>query len=120
MRGLTVAAGVAALAVALLPNRAPARSPASVQVTAREFSLALSRPTVRSGPVIVELLNLGEDDHDLALRRVRGTRVYRLPLVRPGRHADREVSLRPGRYTVWCAIAGHRHLGMVATLVVTP
>lgn len=119
---VTAAACLAALAAAAwLPGRAgTARAPASVQVVAHEFSIALSRPWVRSGPVIVELVNMGEDDHDLALRRAGGTRVYRIPVVRPGRHADREFVLRPGRYTVWCAIANHRHLGMFATLRVRP
>ncbi len=96
----------------------PPRPPARVQVVAREFSYVLSRRTVTAGPAIVELVNAGQDAHDLRLRRVGGTHVYRWPTVPPGGHADREIRLGPGRYVLWCALADHRERGMHAVLVV--
>jgi hypothetical protein len=45
-------------------------SPARVQVIAREFSFTLSRPTVPAGEVIIELLNRGQDAHNLNLAPV--------------------------------------------------
>ena len=106
-----------AVVVALVALVAP--SQARVQVSADEFSLALSRANVRSGPVILELVNYGEDDHDLALRRnVRGARTYRTRVVQPGRLGTIEKRLVAGRYTLWCTLADHRRLGMSATLVV--
>jgi plastocyanin len=111
---LVGAAAAAAIGVA----RATSRPPARVQVTATEFELALSRPTLRSGRTIVQLLNLGEDPHDLRLQRVGGTRVYRLPVVLPGKYANLSLRTLPGRYRLWCSIADHRQLGMRATLVV--
>ena len=118
-RRLGVLAGLALLAVPLAAAETP--SPARVQASAEEFSLALSRPSIRSGSAIVELVNYGEDDHDLALRRIAaGARTYRIAVVRPGRTGELSSRLRPGRYRLWCTLADHRARGMVATLVVRP
>jgi len=96
---------------------APA-SPARAQVSAREFRLTLSRATIHRGPAIIELVNYDEDDHDLALRRVGGTRTYRIALVHPGETGELDTHLRAGRYAVWCTLADHRARGMRATLLV--
>jgi plastocyanin len=90
--------------------------PARVQVVAQEFRYSLSRASVKAGSVIVELVNRGQDAHDLDLRRVGGTRVYRFPSVQPGQVVDREWTLAPGTYVLWCAMPGHRELGMQAVL----
>jgi hypothetical protein len=92
--------------------------PARVQVVAQEFRYALSRRTILAGEAVIELVNGGQDAHDLRMRRVGGTRVYRWPTVQPGQHADREYRLLPGRYVLWCAIDHHRERGMHAVLVV--
>jgi hypothetical protein len=89
---------------------------ARVQVVAREFSYSLSRTKVRAGRVIVELVNHGQDTHDLDLRRIGGTHIFRFPSVQPGQFVDRELKLVPGRYRLWCAIADHNERGMHATL----
>ena len=106
------------LAAALVPLAAAATpAPARVQVSAEEFSLALSRSSLKSGPAIVELVNYGEDDHDLALRRVaHGAKTYRIGIVHPGRTGELEARLRPGLYRLWCTLADHRARGMRATL----
>lgn len=97
----------------------PASPPARVQVVATEYRLELSRPWIRAGPAIVELVNFGQDAHDLALRRrARGAVTRRIGTIRPGRVTDRELTLAPGRYVLWCTLPGHRAKGMVATLVV--
>jgi hypothetical protein len=90
--------------------------PARVQVVAQEFSYSLSRTKVRAGRVIVELVNQGQDTHDLDLRRFGGTHIFRFPSVQPGQVVDRELKLAPGRYLLWCAIADHRERGMHAVL----
>ena len=92
--------------------------PARVQVVAREFSFALSRTTITAGDAIVELVNDGQDSHDLRMQRVGGSRVYVWPTVLPGRFADRAYRLLPGTYVLWCSLADHRELGMTAKLVV--
>jgi plastocyanin len=96
----------------------PPPPPARVQVVAREFSFALSRTRIKSGAAIIELANFGEDAHDLRLQRVGGTKIYGWPVAQSGDVEDRTVVLRPGRYRLWCSLANHRALGMVATLLV--
>jgi plastocyanin len=96
----------------------PPPPPARVQVVAREFSFALSRTRIKSGVAIVELANFGEDAHDLRLQRVGGTKIYGWPVAQSGEIEDRTLDLRPGRYRLWCSLANHRALGMVATLLV--
>jgi hypothetical protein len=95
-----------------------AAPPARVQVGADEFSYSLSRQSIKAGPAIVQLVNYGEDEHDLRMRRSGGTRVYRIGNVRPGRLGELEARFLPGRFTLWCSLADHRKRGMVATLVV--
>ncbi|MBV8258426.1 MAG: hypothetical protein JO073_11480 [Actinobacteria bacterium] len=90
--------------------------PARVQVVAREFTLTLSRATLPSGRAIVELVNFGEDAHDLRLQQSGGGAVYAWATDQPGGVEDKLVKLAPGRYVLWCSLAGHRALGMVATL----
>jgi plastocyanin len=92
--------------------------PARVQVGAAEYSFTLSRPAIKAGTAIVELVNFGEDPHDLRLQRVGGTRVYAIGETRPGDAVDRTFKLLPGKYRLWCSIANHRRLGMQATLLV--
>jgi plastocyanin len=108
----------AAVLAVLVAAPAAAAPPARLQVVAREFSFGLSRPKLKAGQAIVELVNLGEDAHDLRLRRVGGTTIYAIPVVQPGRHAALRVKLRAGRYRLWCSVADHRALGMRAMLVV--
>ncbi len=95
-----------------------ALAPARVQVGADEFGYSLSRQTIKAGPAIVQLVNYGEDTHDLRLRRTGGTRTYRIGEVRPGALGELEARLLPGRFTLWCSLADHRKRGMSATLVV--
>ena len=105
----------------ILAPQAVQHPPARVQVVAQEFRYSLSRTKVRAGRVIVELVNRGQDTHDLDLRRVGGTRIFRFPSVQPGQFIDRELKLIPGRYKLWCAVADHNERGMHAVLrVVRP
>jgi len=103
---------VIATALALLTLAAPAR----IQVGADEFSFSLSRQSIKAGPAIVQLVNYGEDEHDLMIRRVGGTRSWRVTKILPGERATLAIRLRPGRYRLWCAVGDHRVRGMRATL----
>lgn len=108
-------------AALLVPVAAPAASPppARVQVSAKEFSLTLSRLKVVSGPAIVELANFGEDAHDLKLRReAKGAPTLTIKEVLPGRQGRLRAKLAPGRFKLWCSAADHAQRGMRATLVV--
>jgi hypothetical protein len=120
MRLLALGIVLAAALVAPAAYAATSRPPSRMQVTASEFDFVLSRVKLRQSRLIVQLVNLGEDPHDLALRRsATGARTYLMPEVSPG--DDRSISFRlyPGRYELWCTVADHRVRGMRATLTVT-
>jgi hypothetical protein len=123
VRLAALAALVAVAAVVAVPafGGGVAKAPIKVtrvQVSAKEFWYALSRKSVVEGTAIVELVNFGEDPHDLRLKRVGGTRLYKTPEVLPGSYFDLELKLVPGRYKLWCSIANHEQLGMKAFLTV--
>jgi hypothetical protein len=118
---LLLAVGAILAVLATASAAAAPRPAARLQVSADEFTLALSRSAVRAGPAIIGLVNFGEDDHDLALkRRAAGARTWRIRTVEPEGFRERELRLAIGRYDLWCTIADHRALGMRATLRVRP
>jgi hypothetical protein len=96
----------------------PCRRPRRRQASAKEFFFALSRGQIKAGPAIVQLVNFGEDDHDLRLQRMGGGRVYRTPHVHPGLYYDLDLKLVAGKYRLWCSIADHRQRGMQTVLEV--
>jgi hypothetical protein len=100
---------------------ATAAAPGRIQVVALEFEYRLSRPQLRAGRwSIIELVNLGEDEHDLRLRRIGGTKTYAIPKLLPGKRGVLGAKLRVGRYRVWCSVADHAARGMRAQLRVLP
>jgi len=119
MKGLAVVVAGLAFAGAM---PAQAAAPLSrVQVVAFEFHYRLSRVRVPAGPVRIELANFGQDEHDLRLRRVGGSRVYHLPSSLPGERQILNARLRPGLYRLKCTLGDHAARGMHAKLrVVAP
>jgi hypothetical protein len=104
--------GIVGLAFALGYHPTPAR----LGVSAQEFHLTLSRPSVKAGVLEIELQNDGEDPHDLRVRRVDGTHTFSIPLTQPGRRRTIALHVRPGRYRLWCSVADHLALGVLALL----
>jgi plastocyanin len=103
------------------PDPAPAvpAAPARVQATTKEWSITLSRPTVAAGAVVLQLVNRGEDAHDLHVRpESGGGDVLALPSTASGAVADVSGTLPAGRYTLYCSLPGHEAAGMHATLTV--
>ena len=82
-------------------------------VTAREFSLTLSRPSLPAGPALVELVNRGEDPHDLRIGAAGS--IAETP---SGELGSARVTLAAGAYELYCSLPGHAGLGMKATLTV--
>jgi plastocyanin len=95
-------------------------TPARLQVTAREFFLTLSKPSVPAGPVMIELVDLGQDAHNIHIQpAVGGADVAVFPTVQPGAHYDQQVTLAAGTYTVYCSRPYHEEMGMMVTLTVS-
>jgi uncharacterized cupredoxin-like copper-binding protein len=96
---------------------APAEAaPSRLLVESREFNFVLSRQSVKAGGAIVQLVNRGEDPHDLRLRRIGGRGGGTVGETLPGELGEWEGRLRRGRYRLWCTLEGHRALGMRAVL----
>lgn len=102
------------------PTPTPAvPAPARLQVTAREFSLVLSRPAVAAGTLIAQLVNRGEDPHDLHLRDAEGADRFAVAETPSGGVVTAAaVTLSSGTYTLYCALPGHEAAGMRASLTV--
>lgn len=101
------------------PSTPPPGVPLSryVSVTAREFTLTLSRPLVGAGQVTIELRNYGEDPHDLVVER-SGSQVGSWGEIGSGAVSSKTLALSTGTYKLLCSIEGHEELGMKATLKV--
>lgn len=111
-------------ALVIAASLAAAPTPARVQVTAAEYSLTLSRTSVKAGPAIIELVNFGEDAHDLRVQQVvrkgvKQPKAFGIPALEPQAVDDVERKLVAGSYRLWCSIGDHRAQGMRATLRVT-
>jgi uncharacterized cupredoxin-like copper-binding protein len=105
-----------------------------VHVSERDFRIAVTPNHVPAGDVLVVMRNHGPDTHELIMVRSRS----RLPLRRDGLTVDEDVlsavaavegagpghvgqvrlHLAPGRYELFCNMAGHFMAGMHAELVV--
>jgi hypothetical protein len=96
----------------------PASAPARLFVKAKEWSLILSRQSLKAGDARLQLFNGGEDAHDLRLRRAGGTRTLAIAETAPGEVTELRAMLRAGRWRLWCSLPGHAKAGMRATLVV--
>lgn len=98
----------------------PAPSTSRAQVTAVEYKLTLSRSQVSAGASTIELIDNGQDEHDLHIRPAAGgADVATFPTIKPGQHVDEQIELAPGTYTFYCSLPGHEALGMKATFTVT-
>src|SRR4051794_12809804 len=89
------------------------------------YAMRLSRATVAAGPVVVQLINQGEDDHNLRLVRTDppGGAAEDFPLTGSGQNTTRTLTLPAGSYYLFCTLTtpvNHAAAGMSATLTVTP
>jgi len=86
----------------------------TITVTEREFKIALSSKTAKQGPVRLVVRNKGKYAHALSINGAGVSK--RTPLIRPGKSAVLLVTLRSGRYALWCPVPGHAAQGMKATI----
>jgi plastocyanin len=115
------AAGMLALGVcggAAARPEAHASTFSAVQASGAEFHINLSRGKIAPGKLRLEFVNYGEDDHDLAIRRVGTSSTRNFGVVHPGDLAVKRFKVRRGTYKLWCTLSNHRSLGMSAVLKV--
>jgi plastocyanin len=95
--------------------------PDRLQVKARDttfWTFLLSRPDVNSGDVTVELVNEGEDDHNLHMQQGGTGPEYYIPDIASLQRATATFNLTPGTWHLWCNLPGHEAAGMSANLLV--
>ena len=102
------------------PTLTPPAAPAHVLAYASEYRLSASRRRAPAGRLVAQLVNSGQDDHDLTVRRVTGgAPIGSTGIVHAGDVAELRVTLKPGRYLLYCSIADHEARGMRAVLVIS-
>ena len=99
------------------PQTAPA-PPARMLAFADEFRFDTSRDVVPAGLLILQVKNIGEDDHDLRIKGPNGVARAETGVVEPGDLGRISIRLAQGRYTYLCTVADHAERGMAGTLVV--
>ena len=115
-----ITAGVASLALlgAALPAVTGASRPTAhaaattVSVRATEFHFKLSKTSVAHGKVTFKIRNAGHLKHDFKIAGKKSK------MLNPGRSTSLTVTLRRGRYSYVCTVAGHAAAGMKGRLTV--
>lgn len=74
--------------------------------------------TLSPGKYELDVENVGTVAHNLAITGPKLTGPSVTPTIKPSGSAKLTVSLEKGTYTLFCAIPGHRALGMVAKVSV--
>lgn len=94
----------------------------AAEIELTDFAFAPDSITVEAGePVALTVHNMGEAAHDWTVHLPDGTEVPDGHVhAEPGAMSTGVFTIdEPGTYEVWCTVAGHKDLGMVATLVAT-
>lgn len=105
--------------VVALPPAQPPLPPARILVHADEFFFNGSRKAGPSGKWKINLRNIGEDDHDIRVRRDSdGVVLKRSATLLPKQNTAIVLRLKPGRYTLFCGVADHEARGMKVSLIV--
>lgn len=73
--------------------------------------------TSKAGKVTVDFTNESPVPHDVAIEDSNGETLGQTETVAEGSDST-EVELKPGTYTFYCTVPGHRQAGMEGTLTV--
>jgi plastocyanin len=95
-----------------------AQSPTAVAIRLTEWKLEVSMNQVPAGPTVFAITNGGSIPHALEVEG-RGLE-RRTRLLQPGQTDTLTLTLRTGSYEIYCPVGddSHKHLGMLASLVV--
>lgn len=82
-----------------------------------ELAYTSNSETAKAGKVTVEFKNPQALTHDVAIEDSSGEEVGATELIADGSDTT-TVDLKPGTYTYFCTVPGHREAGMEGTLTV--
>jgi uncharacterized cupredoxin-like copper-binding protein len=94
---------------------APKPQATTVQATETEFKIALASTSLKGGKITFDVKNGGKIEHDLA---IKGTS-DKTKLIPPGGSAELTVTLKPGKYELYCSVPGHEAAGMKLNVTVS-
>jgi uncharacterized cupredoxin-like copper-binding protein len=93
----------------------PKPQPTTVAVAESEFKIALASTDLKAGQVTFDVKDDGKIPHDLAIKGMS----QKTKLISPGDSAKLEVTLKPGKYELYCSVPGHEAAGMKANITVS-
>jgi uncharacterized cupredoxin-like copper-binding protein len=97
------------------PTTTAAKPQTKVSVSETEFKITTDLTSFKAGQITFVAKNDGKIPHDLA---VKGTsdKTNEIP---PGGTAELKVTLKPGKYELYCTLPGHEQAGMKLTITVS-
>jgi mono/diheme cytochrome c family protein len=114
--------GVLASAVRSTSQRTATAQGGKLQIDANpdgQLAFQVSSATAATGALQLDSRNAASIPHDIALQEGTNGRVLgQGRTVSNGGVSTLSVNLRPGRYTFYCTLPGHRQAGMQGTLTV--
>lgn len=119
-------------------SRSAARDGTAIAVTERDFHISMATSTVPAGDVVLRVHNEGPDQHELIVvperpgglkfrsdgftvneEAIQNSEPGSLVPGQSGSTRDVKLSLKPGRYVLFCNMSGHFLGGMHMVLVVS-
>lgn len=94
---------------------APKPQAATVEAVETEFKIALSSTELKAGKITFQVKNEGKIPHDLAVKGPGD----KTKLIPAGGSAELTVTLKPGKYELYCTVPGHEAAGMKLEITVT-
>jgi len=97
----------------------PRTPPTEVEVRLSEWKVEVSAATVPAGLVVFRLANAGQIEHAFEVEG-KGLEKRSEPIV-AGAEGTLNVTLKPGRYELYCPVGSgaHKQAGMKTTITVT-
>jgi uncharacterized cupredoxin-like copper-binding protein len=94
---------------------APKPAATKVPVSETEFKITAGSTDFKAGEITFEAKNDGKIPHDVA---IKGTS-DKTKLISPGGTAELKVTLKAGKYELYCTVPGHEALGMKLNITVS-
>jgi uncharacterized cupredoxin-like copper-binding protein len=88
--------------------------PQTIAVTETEFKITLSSTKLAPGKYVFDIKNTGKLAHDLAIKGGPKSK-----LIQPGKSGQLTVTLKAGKYHLYCSVPGHEQAGMKVDVTVS-
>jgi plastocyanin len=89
-----------------------AAQPVAVNVTEKNFRIALDNSNLSAGQYTFTIANQDQATHNLAIEK-DGATIAKSDLIQPGQSGTLTANLEPGSYVFYCGVGAHRANGMM-------